>query len=136
MLTTLEKVDLLQNSEIFREVRTQSLARVAGIAQEILLEPRQRLFTENETPDSLYVLLEGEAAVARPGREERKLGGMQVAGALALLADQLQTETSIATQPVRALRIRQKDLFDAMAEDFNITRGVMRALASLAAETH
>jgi len=136
MLTILEKVDLLQNSEIFREVRTQSLARVAGIAQEILLEPRQRLFTENETPDSLYVLLEGEAAVARPGREERKLGGMQVAGALALLADQLQTETSIATQPVRALRIRQKDLFDAMAEDFNITRGVMRALASLAAETH
>ena len=135
-MTTLEKVDLLQNSEIFREVRTQSLARVAGIAQEILLEPRQRLFTENETPDSLYVLLEGEAAVARPGREERKLGGMQVAGALALLADQLQTETSVATQPVRALRIRQKDLFDAMAEDFNITRGVMRALASLAAETH
>jgi CRP-like cAMP-binding protein len=136
MLTILEKVDLLQNSEIFREVRTQSLARVAGIAQEILLEPRQRLFTENETPDSLYVLLEGEATVARPGREERKLGGMQVAGALALLADQLQTETSIATQPVRALRIRQKDLFDAMAEDFNITRGVMRALASLAAEIH
>ncbi len=136
MLTILEKVDLLQNSEIFREVRTQSLARVAGIAQEILLEPRQRLFTENETPDSLYVLLEGEAAVSRPGREERRLGGMQVAGALALLADQLQTETSIATQPVRALRIRQQDLFDAMAEDFNITRGVMRALASLAAEVH
>ncbi len=130
MLSILETVDLLQNAEMFREMRTQSLARVAGFAQEMFLDPPQKLFSENESADALFVLLEGEVALAGPGRPERRLGGMQVAGALALLADQPQPETSIATQPVHALRIRQKDLFDAMAEDFNITRGILRALAS------
>jgi CRP-like cAMP-binding protein len=131
MLTILEKVDLLQNAEMFREVRTQSLARVAGIAQETVFEAHQRLFSENETADSLFVLLEGEVALTRPGSEERRLTRLRVPGAMALFADQPQTETAIATQPVRALRIRQQELFDAMAEDFNITRGILRSLAAL-----
>jgi len=132
MLTILEKVDVLQNAEIFRDVRTQSLARVAGFAQETGFKARQRLYSENETADSLYVLLEGEVALIRPGREERRRTRFQVAGALALLASLPQMETTIAVQAVRALHIRQQDLFDAMAEDFNLTRGILRALAALA----
>jgi CRP-like cAMP-binding protein len=133
MLTIMEKVDLLQNAAIFYEVRTQSLARVAAIAQEVCFEARQPLFNENEAAVAMYVLLEGEAILTRAGREERRLGKLQLAGGLSLLANVPQMESARADQPIRALRIGQQDFYDAMAEDFNITRGILRALACLAA---
>ncbi len=133
MLTVLEKVDLLQNVEIFREVRTESLARVAGIAQEISFDAHQLLYAEHEAADAMFVLLEGEAVLVRSGREESRLAGFQAAGARALLADRPQAETARAVGPVRALRIGQQDLHDIMAEDFHVTRGILRALIDTAA---
>jgi len=55
-----------------------------------------------------------------------------VVGALSLLAGALQPESAVASQPVRALRIEQQDFYDAMAEDFHLTRGVLRALVGMA----
>jgi CRP-like cAMP-binding protein len=133
MLTILEKADLLQSVEIFQEFRTQSLARVAAIAQEVRFEARQRLFSENEAADAMYVILEGEVTLTRSGTQERRLAKFQVAGAFSLLADQPQPETAAAKGPVDALRIGQQDLFDAMTEDFEVTRGILRSLAGMAA---
>ncbi len=132
MLTILEKVDLLQNAQIFREVRTESLARIAAIAQEVGFEARQLLFSENEAADAMFVLLEGEVTLSRAGQGEHKAGKFQVTGASAVLAEQVQTETARASQATRALRIGQQDLYEAMAEDINITRGILRALVSMA----
>ncbi len=133
MLTILEKADLLQNVEIFRDVRTKSLARVAAIAREIHFEARQRIFGENEAADVMFVILDGEVALTRAGTEERRLATYQVAGASALLAGQPQPLAAAATCRVHALCIGQQDLFDAMTEDFGITRGILRALAGSAA---
>jgi hypothetical protein len=36
---------------------------------------------------------------------------------------------------VRALRLDQEDFYDAMAEDFNLTRGILRAMVRWAAAT-
>ncbi len=133
MLTILEKADLLQSVEIFCDIRTQSLARVAAIAQEVYFEARQRLFGENEASDAMFVILEGEVSLTRGGIQKGKLGQFQIAGALPLVADKPQEETAAANQAVHALRIDQQDLFDAMTEDFGITRGILRSLAGKAA---
>ncbi len=131
MLTVLEKVDLLQNVEIFKSVRTESLARIAAIAQEISFEASQVLYGENEAPDTMFALLDGEVVLVRAGHEELKLGEFQTAGAWALLAERPHSETARAARPTRALSIDQQDLFDVMAEDFHITRGVLRALITM-----
>jgi len=133
MLTILEKADLLQSAEIFREVRTQSLARVAAITEEVSFHARQRLYSENESPDFLLFLLEGEVMLAGKEVPEQRLTRSQTAGALAVLANRPQSETAVTSSPVRALRISQQALFDAMAEDFHITRGILRTLVSMAA---
>ncbi len=133
MLTLLEKVNLLQKASIFNTVRTESLARVAAVAEEASYGARQLLFRENDAADTMFVLLEGEVALLREGKETRKLGPHQVVGALALLAGRSQPESAMATQPVRALRIDQQDFYDVMAEDFTVTRGILRSLVGLAA---
>lgn len=135
MLTVMEKVALLQRVEAFRAVPTQSLARVAAIAQEIEYEARQALYNDNEAADSMFILLQGEVALLRPGQQARTLGPGQVAGLLAFLSGETEPESAIAAQPVRALRLDQEDFYDAMAEDFNLTRGILRAVVKWAADT-
>jgi CRP-like cAMP-binding protein len=131
MLTILERVDLLQTADFFRDVRTQSLARVAAVMREVSFEARQKLYNESEAPDALFIVLEGEVSLTRTGSAERRLSRPQAAGALAVLANRPHMEAATAAQRVRTLRIGQEALFDAMAEDFNITRGILRALARM-----
>ena len=133
MLTVMEKVARLQTVEAFQAVPTQSLARVAAIAQEVDFEARQALYNNNEAADSMFVLLEGEVSLLCPGQEGKKLGPGQVAGLLAFLAGDAEPDSAVATQPVRALRLDQEDFYDAMAEDFNLTRGILRAVVKGAA---
>jgi len=135
MLTVLEKVDLLAHAEIFREVRTESLARIAAIAQEVGFEPLHPLFKENEAAEAMFVLVEGEVILARSGREGKKLGKFETAGAMAVLAEQAHTETASAAVPTQALRIGQQDFYEAMAEDINIVRGVLRALIGMVSDS-
>ncbi len=113
----------------------QRLARLAAIAQEVDYQPRQALNNDNEAADSKFVLLDGEVVLLRLGQEGKKLGPGQLAGLLAFLASDSEPESAIATQPVCALRLDQEDFYDAMAEDFNLTRGILRAVVRWAAGT-
>ena len=135
MLTVLEKVDLLQRAEIFREVRTESLARIASIAQEVGFQLLQPLFNENEAAEAMFVLLEGEVMLTCSGREGDKLSEFQAAGALAVLAEQAYAETAVAIQPTQALRIGHQDFYEAIAEDINIARGILRALVHMVSDS-
>jgi len=72
-------------------------------------------------------------ALLRDGKETRRLGPNEAVGVLAVLAGDSHTESAKATRAVHALRIDQQDFYDVMAEDFNVTRGVLKALVRLAA---
>jgi CRP-like cAMP-binding protein len=128
MLTLLEKVNLLQRSPMFQSVPTESLGRVAAIAQEVAFEANQLLFRENDASDSMFVLLEGEIELLRDSHPPQKMSPHQAVGALGLLAGDPRSESAMATQQIRVLQIDQQEFYDAMAEDFNITRAIMQAL--------
>ncbi len=128
MLTLLEKVNLLQKAPIFQGIRTESLARVAAIAEEVSFEPNAVLFREDEASDTMFVVLEGEVALLRKGERTEKIGPPHLVGTLALLADDPRCESAMATQPTRALQIDQQEFYDLMAEDFSITRAILRTL--------
>ena len=133
MLTLLEKVSLLQKAPPFRGIRTESLARVAAIAHEANFEPRHTLVRESDNPDTMFVILEGEVAVMQDGQERKKLKPYEVAGIMSLLASEPYSSAAVATQAVRTLRIDQQDFYDVLAEDFGVTRGILKALVGLAA---
>jgi hypothetical protein len=133
MLTVLEKVDLLRKSMMFRDVPTPGLARVAAIANELTFEPNQLLYVEDNVADSMFVLLEGEVELAHSGSRIGTDGRGRVLGALALFAGGTHAESAQATQATHVLQIDRQDFFDVMAEDFGVTRGVLKALAGMAA---
>ena len=133
MLTVLEKVNILQKAPLFHEVPTESLARLAALAQEVRYQEGDLLYRENAAADSMFVLMEGEVVLLRSGQETGKLTPAREVGALAMLADQSQPASARATQPTRALQLDQQEFYDAMAEDFNLTRGILRALVRASA---
>ncbi len=128
MLTVLEKVEILQKVQLFHDVATESLARIAAIAQEVSLEPRKVLYKENAAADTMFVVLEGEVSLVANGQEIKKLGPHRVAGALAMLSGAPQPESAVAILPTVALEIDQQEFNDVMADDFNVTRGIPRAV--------
>lgn len=132
MLTLLEKVSFLQKALIFRGIPTESLGRVAAVAHEISFEARQTLFRESDNPDTMFVVLEGEVAELQNGQEKKKSGPFEVPGILALLAGEPYATSAVASMPVRALRIDQQDFYDVLAEDFDVTRGILKALVGMA----
>jgi hypothetical protein len=135
MLSTLEKVELLRNAVMLRDVPTPGLSRVAAISNEVTFVPNQMLYEENSPADSMFFMLEGEVELVRSDRRTRIDRQGQLLGDLAIFAGGTYGELAIATQPTRTLRIDRQDLLDTMAEDFSVARGVLKALASMAAGT-
>ncbi len=133
MLTVMEKVDELQKLDFFQSVRSESLAQLAAVAREADYEPGQVLYGENQPAESMFVLVEGEVAFSRGGQQCGSAGAHELTGALAMLAGRQHRETATAAVATRALAIDEQDFMDTVAEDFNFTRGVLRALARAAA---
>ena len=131
MPTILENVDLLRKATIFQSISTQSLLRIATIANEVSWAPDEVVYQENTPAESMFLLLEGEVEL-RSATEAQRRGENQVIGPFAALGGGTHTETAVATRPTRALRIDREDLFDTMAEDFNVTRSILTVLAGLA----
>ena len=131
MLTVLEKVDLLRRAPIFQEIPTPSLVRIAAIANELSWTSRQVVYQEDSPADSIFFLLEGEVQLLRSGRAVQHRGESELIGTLEALSGGTHTESASASQSTRALQIDREDLFDALAEDFNVTRGIVKALAGM-----
>ena len=108
MLTVLEKVNILQKVPLFHEVPTESLARLAALAQEVRYEAGSLLYRENDAAESMFTLMEGEVVLLRNGQETEKLAPPSEVGALAMLADQPQPDSARATQPTLALQLTSR----------------------------
>jgi AAA family ATP:ADP antiporter len=132
MLTILEKVDLLRTAALFQALPTQSLVRVAAIASELSWAPQQVVYQENSPAESIFFLLEGEVELRRTGKAILRQGSNQMLGSLAVLASGSHPESAVVSQPTRALRVDREELFEAMAEDFRVARGIVKALAGMA----
>ncbi len=133
MLTILEKVDVLRKTALFSSIPTSALARVAAAANEVTFAPHQMLYQADTAADSMFLVLDGEVELVRSEGKTQLDGRGQVLGALALLAGGTHAESALATHPTSALQIDRQDFLDAMAEDFDLTRGMLKTLADMAA---
>lgn len=126
MFTVIEKVILLQGIDIFSEVPTEQLAALAAIAEEVSFTPDEDIFSENEFPDALYVVLEGRVRLHRDGNEIALVENREAFGTWALLDDEPRVASATAVDEVRLLRIDREDFIDLMADNVQIVQGVLK----------
>lgn len=128
MLTVVEKVIFLQNVDVFSEVASTQLAELAAIAEEVELARDEIVYREADPSDAMYLVLEGRVRLHRGDIEVTVAGTSEAFGTWALFDDELRLVSATAVEPTRVLRIDKEDFIDLLADNVEVTRGVLKAI--------
>lgn len=128
MLSTIEKVLLLQGADILVETETEILARIAAIAQEIHFKRGTTIFREGEAPDALYIIAKGKISQSKGGRETGVVSDKETFGMWAVLDESPRLVTTVALTDTTVLKIERDELYALLADHFDIVRSIFKSL--------
>lgn len=124
------KVVVLQRVDVFREVRADLLALLAGIAQEVETGPGTVLMRDEDIPDALYVVVEGEVALRRAGGLVVTVSEGAGFGALGLIGERPAMLTATVTsRRALLLRITRPALADLLVDAPQLAVALLRGMA-------
>jgi CRP/FNR family transcriptional regulator, cyclic AMP receptor protein len=123
------KVDLIAGVPLFAGLSKSELGQVASIADEIDLPADKMLIREGERGREFFVLLEGEAEVARKGKKLATRRAGEFFGEIALVSNLPRIATVKTRNPVRALVIRDVDFRALLQRTPAIAVKVLQAVA-------
>ncbi len=129
-LTVVEKAVFLQGIEIFSQTKTEDLARIAAITEEMEFEKGEIIFKEKEKGTSLFFVVSGEVSLRKGDRKIRQVYSQGNFGDLALLDNQPREFTAIALQHPHVLNINSEEFYELIADHVEITRAVFKSLTS------
>ncbi|MEZ4516764.1 MAG: cyclic nucleotide-binding domain-containing protein [Chloroflexota bacterium] len=130
MLSTIEKVILLKDVELFSEMPDELVAQVASLLSEMELAAGQPVFDKGDPGDSLYIIVDGEVRVFDGDQTINYLGESEVFGEMALLDAEPRMASVMATADTLLLRLEQEPFFDLMESRSEVARGVIRVLSA------
>jgi CRP-like cAMP-binding protein len=132
-------VTSLQQIPMFRDVEAAKLKLIALASQRANYRVGDRLLTEGDRADTVFVILEGTARIERheAGSDVRiaEVGAGAVVGEMGVVLDRPYSGTIIAETPVTALRIDKRTFLDLLAKVPQLSLAVIRELASRLLET-
>ncbi len=123
------KVDLIARVPLFGGLSKRELGQVASIADEIDLPADKLLIREGEHGREFFVLLEGEAEVARKGKKLATRRAGEFFGEIALVSNLPRIATVTTRKPVRALVIRDVEFRALLRKEPAIAVKVLQAVA-------
>ena len=128
MLSVVEKVIFLQNVDVFSEVPTEQLAFLAAVAEEVDGEAGERLYGEDEPSDCMYLVLQGAVRLHRGNTDVTIAKSKEAFGTWALFDDEPRVVAATCTEPTRLLRVDKDDFIEVLADNVQITQGVLKAI--------
>ncbi len=129
MYTTIEKVILLQDIDVFKEVRVEDLAHIAAITEEVTFQPGTNLYEVDDSADSLYLVLNGKVRLHRNSQEISVSGPQEAFGTWALIDNQPRVATATALEETLVLKISREDFYDLLSDHVRIAEAMLRSLA-------
>ena len=128
-LTRGRKVDLLRKIPLFSECSRAELDAVARVTDELALPEGRVLMKQGARGRELVVLVEGDVAIERNGKQIAVRGSGDFLGELALVTGRPRTATATATTDLRVLVLDGLG-FDRLLWDVpTIGLKIMRAVA-------
>ena len=128
MLSVVEKVMFLQHVDVFSEVPTEELAFLAGIVEEKSFAKGATIYGETDPSDSMYLVVKGKVRFHRDGKEVATAGVNEAFGTWALFDDEPRMLAATAVEDTHTLRIDKEAFIDLLADNVQITRGVLKAI--------
>ncbi len=128
-ITTMERTLLLKRVPFFNEIPAQQLELVARLCNVQYFATGERLISQGDAPDRLYILVAGEVEVSTHDRgviDRRKEG--EIIGEIGVLANQVRTASCTAVGETTALCLSQADLWDLIERDAILSSIFIRIL--------
>lgn len=129
MYSIIEKVIFLQDIDVFKEVRTEDLAHLAAIAEEVRFKSGEQVYNANEAADALYLVIAGKVRMHRDHQEINLIGPREAFGTWALFDDQPRVATATAIEETEGLKISREDFYDLLSDNVRIAEALLRSLA-------
>lgn len=128
MLTTVEKVLILQDVDIFEFVLTEGLSHIALITDEISVDAGQTIISEGDLPDAMYIVLEGQVRISREGRELIIVEEHGEFGTWGLFDDAPRVYKAAAMSACRLLRIDREEFLEVLSDSPHMTESVLKKI--------
>ena len=111
-LVTTRKIEILRGVEIFEELDDRTILKVLRYVYQQRFDAGEKLIGHGETDASLYIVVSGQAAVRRDGRELARVGAGDHIGEMALVDANPRSADVVATEPTVTLSISREDFFE------------------------
>ena len=129
MYSIIEKVILLQDIDVFKDVRVEDLAHIAAITEEVTVQQGTNLYEINDSADSLYLVLDGKVRLHRKGQEISVSGPHEAFGTWSLFDNQPRVATATALEETLVLKILREDFYDLLSDHVRIAEALLRSMA-------
>ena len=112
----MNRIELLQRSELFRGVPAALVERVVGQLTELCVRAGEPVFVAGEPGDAVYVVVEGELELVAEGVSLLTRCSGECTGEFALIDDEPRSATALPRTDVRLLRWERGDFQSSVAE--------------------
>jgi HEAT repeat protein len=124
-----KKMFALEGVEIFAKSGVDDLAAIAALMREQTFERGDRIFSEGDPGDSLYVIVKGCVEATRAGEHVLTLRDKEAFGDLSLLDGSPRPVDMVAVEQSQVLVIDRGDFLDLMSDRPELLKGVLTALS-------
>jgi CRP/FNR family cyclic AMP-dependent transcriptional regulator len=121
---------LIAGVDLFRDLSRSRLRRLAAASREVSHSEGKTVATEGQGALAFHYILEGEATVARDGRELRRLGPGDYFGEISMIDGKPRSATVTAASPMKVLAIPHADFEEVLDEDPELARHLLRTLCA------
>ena len=128
MYTVVEKVLFLQNVDLLSAARTEDLALLASISEEVLYPRNAWIFKEGQQADGLYVIIRGRVGLSKDGREVVTLGEKEALGAWTLFETESRVMSARTTEETLLLKVDREDFYDLLLDYPELGQSILKAL--------
>lgn len=130
MLSTIERILFLRGVSLFGGLSGELLLHLAKSSHEEEFGEGSVIVAEDTLEDrNLYVIIEGEVAVSKGGKEIALLNEKRCFGEMALLDNKPRSASATAKTDCRCLAVGHDDLKELIAENSGIALGIIEVLS-------
>jgi CRP-like cAMP-binding protein len=124
-----DKADALRRAPLFENLSRGELVELAKRTEDVEVEQGKVLAREGDLGSEFFVVVDGEVAVTKEGRELRRLGPGDFFGEIALIWDSpRRTATVTAATPLRFFVLTRQAFRGLIDHHPDIERNVQEAL--------
>jgi CRP-like cAMP-binding protein len=129
-MEVIDRVFLLQRVDVFADVPSHHLARIALLSRELEADAGAVLLRADEKADAVYIVIDGELSVERPGASSSTIRPGEAIGALAVLDDAPVGVEVRAVRTSRLLCLTRRALHDLLHDHPDLAESLLHGVAT------